>query len=71
MVQLLVDEDTMYNALLQKDSKFEGIFFIGVKTTGIFCRPTCTAKKPKKENVEFFPSTRDALFPNLSADVAD
>ncbi len=62
MAKLLVDEDTMYNALLQKDSKFEGIFFIGVKTTGIFCRPTCTAKKPKKENVEFFPSTRDALF---------
>jgi len=51
----------MYNALLNKDSSFEGIFFVGVKSTGIFCRPTCTAKKPKKENVEFFPSIKEAL----------
>ena len=32
-----------------------------VKTTGIFCRPTCTARKPRRENVEFFASARDAL----------
>lgn len=61
MKKLLPDEDTMYEALLRKDSSYEGIFFVGVKTTGIFCRPTCTAKKPKKENVEFFNSTGDAL----------
>jgi AraC family transcriptional regulator of adaptative response/methylated-DNA-[protein]-cysteine methyltransferase len=57
----LLDEATMYQALLNKDSNFEGLFFVGVKTTGIFCRPTCTARKPKKENVEFFSSTREAL----------
>jgi AraC family transcriptional regulator of adaptative response/methylated-DNA-[protein]-cysteine methyltransferase len=57
----LPDKKTMYNALLRKDSKFEGIFFAGIKTTGIFCRPTCTAKKPKAENVEFFSSVREAL----------
>jgi len=57
----LPDETTMYQALLNKDSSFEGLFFVGVKTTGIFCRPTCNARKPKKENVEFFPSTREAL----------
>jgi AraC family transcriptional regulator of adaptative response/methylated-DNA-[protein]-cysteine methyltransferase len=51
----------MYKALLEKDSTFEGIFFAGIKTTGIFCRPTCSAKKPKKENVEFFSSAKDAL----------
>jgi AraC family transcriptional regulator of adaptative response/methylated-DNA-[protein]-cysteine methyltransferase len=51
----------MYNALLKKDSSFEGIFFVAVKTTGIFCRPTCTARKPKRENVEFFPTSRDAI----------
>jgi AraC family transcriptional regulator, regulatory protein of adaptative response / methylated-DNA-[protein]-cysteine methyltransferase len=34
---------------------------IGVKTTGVFCRPTCTARKPKRANVEFFGSARDAL----------
>jgi AraC family transcriptional regulator, regulatory protein of adaptative response / methylated-DNA-[protein]-cysteine methyltransferase len=51
----------LYSALVNKDSSFEGIFVVGVKTTGIFCRPTCTARKPKRENVEFFPSAREAL----------
>jgi AraC family transcriptional regulator of adaptative response/methylated-DNA-[protein]-cysteine methyltransferase len=58
----LPDHKTMLTALMKKDSKFEGIFIAGVKTTGIFCRPTCTAKKPRPENVEFFPSVQDALF---------
>jgi AraC family transcriptional regulator, regulatory protein of adaptative response / methylated-DNA-[protein]-cysteine methyltransferase len=55
------DRKTMYNALLNKDSSFEGIFFVGVKTTGVFCRPTCTARKPKEENVDFFSSAKEAL----------
>ncbi|MFI5237172.1 MAG: bifunctional transcriptional activator/DNA repair enzyme AdaA [Ignavibacteriales bacterium] len=58
---LLPTENTMYKALLNKDSSFEGIFFVGVKSTGIFCRPTCTARKPKKENVDYFPSVKEAL----------
>ncbi len=57
----LPPEETMYTALLEKNSAFEGIFIVGVKTTGIFCRPTCTARKPKRENVEFFANTQDAL----------
>jgi AraC family transcriptional regulator, regulatory protein of adaptative response / methylated-DNA-[protein]-cysteine methyltransferase len=61
MMHSLPDNETLYNALLQKDSTFEGIFVAGVKTTGIFCRATCTARKPKQENVEFFPSAREAL----------
>lgn len=52
---------TMYNALLKKDISFEGLFFAGIKTTGIFCRPTCTAKKPHLNNVEFFTTTQEAL----------
>jgi AraC family transcriptional regulator of adaptative response/methylated-DNA-[protein]-cysteine methyltransferase len=55
------DEERMYRALLEKDASFEGAFFVGVKTTGIFCRPTCAAKKPKRENVEFYPSAREAI----------
>jgi len=51
----------MYRALLERDSSYEGVFYLGVRTTGIFCRPTCPAKKPKRENVEFFGSTREAL----------
>jgi len=51
----------MYQASLDKDSSFEGTYWMAVKTTGIFCRPTCTARKPKRENVEFFLSVQEAL----------
>lgn len=51
----------MYRALVRKDSQFEGIFFAAIKTTGIFCRPTCAARKPKAENVEYFASVKEAL----------
>jgi AraC family transcriptional regulator of adaptative response/methylated-DNA-[protein]-cysteine methyltransferase len=57
----LPDGRTLYAALVNKDSDFEGIFVAAIKTTSIFCRPTCTARKPKRENVEFFASARDAL----------
>lgn len=51
----------MYQAILNKDTSFEGVFFTAVKTTGIFCRPSCRARKPKKENVEFFSTVREAI----------
>ena len=51
----------MYRALARRDPAYEGVFLTGVKTTGIFCRPTCRAKKPKPENVEFFASPSEAL----------
>jgi AraC family transcriptional regulator of adaptative response/methylated-DNA-[protein]-cysteine methyltransferase len=51
----------MYRALSRRDSSYEGVFFTGVKTTGIFCRPTCRAKKPYAKNVEFFASASEAL----------
>lgn len=53
--------DIMYQASFNKNPDFEGVFWMGVKTTGIFCRPTCTARKPKCENVEFFQNTKDAI----------
>lgn len=56
-----LSKERMFEALLNKDSQFEGLFFAGIKTTGIFCRPSCTAKKPRKENVEYFSSSREAL----------
>ena len=58
---ILPNKNILYNALLNKDSNYEGIFFAGIKTTGIFCRPSCTARKPKKDNVEYFPSVNEAL----------
>ena len=51
----------MVDAFLSRDASYEGLFITAVRTTGIFCRPTCSARKPKPENVEFFPSCRDAL----------
>ena len=50
-----------YQALLDKKTEYEGIFFVGVKTTGVFCRPTCPARKPKFENCEFFENAKQAL----------
>ncbi|WP_421763343.1 bifunctional transcriptional activator/DNA repair enzyme AdaA [Ekhidna sp.] len=61
MISSIPSIDEMYQALLDKNSQYEGVFIVGVKTTGIFCRPTCTARKPKPENVEFFLNTKDAL----------
>ncbi len=60
-MELLPPTDTMYQALLNRDASFEGIFFVGVRTTGIFCRPTCPAKKPARANVDFFPTPSEAL----------
>src|SRR5256884_7169912 len=59
--ELLPPPETMYRALVNRDSSCEGIFYIGVRTTGIFCRPTCTAKKPARENVDFFATPGEAL----------
>lgn len=50
-----------YKALLEKNKVYEGVFFVGVKTTGIFCRPTCPARKPKMQNCAFFETAQEAL----------
>src|SRR5438309_1540238 len=60
-MELLPPPDTMYRALRDRDSTFEGIFVAGIRTTGIFCRPTCSAKKPHPQNVEFFANASEAL----------
>ena len=50
-----------YQALVNKKTEYEGVFFVGVKTTGVFCRPTCPARKPKFENCEFYKTAQEAL----------
>jgi AraC family transcriptional regulator, regulatory protein of adaptative response / methylated-DNA-[protein]-cysteine methyltransferase len=52
----------MQKAYLEKDASYNGLFFLGVRTTGIFCRPTCPARKPLPRNVEYFPSAQAAVF---------
>jgi len=53
--------DSYYTALLERDSKYTGIFYVGVVTTSVFCIATCRARKPKKENVLFYTSFSDAI----------
>ncbi len=50
----LPSEEQMWRATTQSDASFDGVFVLAVKTTGIFCRPVCTARMPNRENVEFF-----------------
>ena len=58
----LPDPGVMYDAVLRADAAFDGIFFTAVRTTGIFCRPICPARKPARANVDFYASAREALF---------
>ncbi len=51
----------MERAFYEKETRYDGVFFVAVKTTGIFCRPSCPAR-PKRENVEFFATMREAIF---------
>jgi AraC family transcriptional regulator of adaptative response / DNA-3-methyladenine glycosylase II len=50
----VLDPDLCYRALSSRDARFDGRFFVGVQTTGVFCRPVCPARRPKRENVRFF-----------------
>lgn len=50
-----------YQALLERDSAYVGIYYVGVTTTSVFCISTCRARKPKKKNVVFYKSYADAL----------
>ena len=50
-----------YRAFVERDPRYEGVFFAGITSTGIFCRPTCTARTPKFENCVFFKTAQEAL----------
>ncbi|MGH7605916.1 MAG: bifunctional transcriptional activator/DNA repair enzyme AdaA [Gemmatimonadales bacterium] len=53
--------DAMYTAVVERDPAFDGVFFTCVRTTGVFCRPTCHARNPLRENVEFVAKAAEAL----------
>lgn len=57
----LPPRETLYAALLERDAGYEGVFYAAVRTTGIFCRPTCAARKPRAENVDFYATADEAL----------
>ncbi len=52
----------MKRAYLHSDVTYDGVFFLGVRTTGIFCRPSCGARKPLPKNVDYFATAREAVF---------
>jgi len=51
---------TQYDALRRRDRAFDGVIFVAVKTTGIYCRPVCPARTPHAQNVRFYPSAAAA-----------
>jgi len=55
-----MDEQAMWRAVEARDASADGAFVFGVTSTGIFCRPGCAARRPKRENVRFFPAPSDA-----------
>lgn len=54
------DDEALYTALLSHDPRFDGRFFIGVTSTGIYCRPVCRVRTPRRENCRFFASAASA-----------
>jgi AraC family transcriptional regulator of adaptative response/methylated-DNA-[protein]-cysteine methyltransferase len=52
----------MHHAFLDSDPTYNGVFYTAVRTTGIFCKPSCPARKPLPENMEFFGTAREAVF---------
>ena len=57
---MILDATRCYTALQARDTRFDGRFFVGVASTGIYCRPICPARTPKPENCAFFPSAAAA-----------
>src|SRR5687768_15399750 len=51
-----MERELFWRAVQANDPRFDGVFVLGVKTTGIYCKPSCRARLPKRENVEFYDS---------------
>src|SRR6185436_6796228 len=51
---LHADDETFWRAVLNRDKRFDGSVFFGVRSTGIYCRPSCPARRPRREQVVFF-----------------
>ncbi|MBK1614028.1 adenosine deaminase [Rubrivivax gelatinosus] len=60
MACMLPDADAAYLALAARDARFDGRFFVGVTSTGIYCRPVCRVRTPRRENCRFFASPAQA-----------
>jgi AraC family transcriptional regulator of adaptative response/methylated-DNA-[protein]-cysteine methyltransferase len=61
-IPTLPPREEMLRAMAERDAGYDGVFFTAVRTTGIFCLPSCPARKPAERNVEFFGTAREAIF---------
>ena len=61
------DRDACLRAIAAKDARFDGLFFTGVTSTGIYCRPSCPARTPAPGNVEFYPTAAAAQLAGFRA----
>lgn len=57
----MLDAQHCYDAVERRDGTSDGRFFTAVRTTGIYCRPSCAARTPRRENVTFFEDRREAV----------
>ncbi len=60
MPAMNTDRKALYKALTARDPRFDGVFFVGVTSTGIYCRPICPARTPKESNCRFFNGPQEA-----------
>src|ERR1041385_4600854 len=61
-IQTLPPVPEMQRAYRKSDPAYDGIFFLAVRTTGIFCKPSCRARKPEPQNVRYYPTAKEAIF---------
>src|SRR6478736_3447259 len=63
----MIDDDRAWEAVLRRDRMLDGQFVTGVLSTGIYCRPSCAARHPRRENVRFFATGVEAAASGLRA----
>ncbi|MGH9937639.1 MAG: Ada metal-binding domain-containing protein, partial [Blastocatellia bacterium] len=51
---MLLDHNSCYQALVTHDPRFDGVLFVGVTTTGVYCRPVCPVRTPRRDRCRFF-----------------
>jgi AraC family transcriptional regulator, regulatory protein of adaptative response / DNA-3-methyladenine glycosylase II len=67
VVGVIEDEERCYRALQSKDTRFDGWFFVGVTSTGVYCRPSCPARLPMRANVRFYTTAAAAQLAGFRA----
>src|SRR4051812_35319112 len=59
-MRMVLDSDHCYQAVKARDARFDGVFFVGVSTTGVYCRPVCTVRTPGRDRCSFFANAASA-----------